>query len=160
MTSKKTDNTDAANVKQDKRKSEKIENPIAYFSDWVYDIQPHHWEIFGVSKREFMLNKKPYMAWALNKPETTDVFAGYIFYLRHKQPAYIQIAATWETPSTGECMVEAHYTTPEHTAHRVGTVLTAQQLRDWIKTGVMPPSAYMVDKANSKGGSYAWALSA
>lgn len=139
-------------------KSKKIDDPEKYFENWFFDIQPYHWGIFGVSKREFVKDKKPYLAWAIDTPETTTVFAGYIFYKKHHPEMFAQVVATWLDKTTKEPMVEVHAGQTCAPAERNGLVLSSHDLRQWLKTGKTPISRETVDLANSRGGRFAWEL--
>lgn len=139
-------------------KSKKIDEPAKYFDHWFFDIQPYHWEIFGVSKREFVKDKKPYLAWAIDVPETTTVFAGYIFYKKHHPEVFAQVVATWLDKTTKEPMVEVHTGQTCEPAERRGLVLSSHELRQWLETGKAPISREIVDLANSRGGLFAWGL--
>lgn len=143
---------------QKRAKSEKIDEPSHIFEGWFFKIEPFHWEIFGISKREFVKNKKPYLAWAIDRPETLTVFPGYIFYERTGPQKYVQIAACWQEGGTKTQLVEAHQGEWGNALPRRAIVTTTDALRLWLQTGVPPASAYTVDKANSKAGLMAWQL--
>ena len=140
-----------------KQKSVKVENPDVMFLDWAFAIEKHHWGIFGLTKREFTKDKKKYMAWAIDKPETTTVFPGYIFYRKEYPTQYAQVAACWVDDSTAQEVVEVHHGCTA-SQQRGAVLVTTAALRQWLKTGETPPTIRMIDRANSKAGLMAWRL--
>ena len=135
-------------------KSKKIPNPALHFAGWHYRIDPHHHETLGVTLREFVLNKKPYNAYAIQDPPDYQFSQGYTFYTDGTPKKFLQIAAELD-PFT----VEVHEGwAGQQPARVMGYAVPIAELAQWLQTGVRPTHCKPVDMAASKGGLMAWQL--
>ena len=137
-----------------REKTKKIPNPGQHFAAWHYRIDKHHHETLGVTLREFMLNKKPYNAWAIQQPPEYQFCQGYTFYADGMPGKFLQIAAELDAFT-----VEVHEGWPGQMPARVmGFQVAISDLANWLETGDRPPNCTRVDIAASKGGLMAWQL--
>lgn len=135
-------------------KSVKIPDPTAYFSDWHYRIDKHHFETLGVVLRQFVKDKIPYNSYAAQSPPDYQFFQGYIFYKSADLAHYLQVAAEWDS-----FRVEVHEGCPDGALSGLfGYVVTLPDFAEWLRTGKRPISHTKVDTASSKGGLLAWRL--
>lgn len=131
--------------------SDKIADPVEHFSTWYFSIPSHFFEILGVTHRQFVKNKIPYYSWATTNPPVYQFESGYIFYAKHSNAEYLQIASDWDA-----FKIEVHHKTL--TTHYIAYALSENDLRLWLETGTVPASAIQLDPSQSKSGLLSWRL--
>ena len=135
-------------------KSKKIADPAAYFADWYYKIDKHHFESLGVTLREFVKNKVPYSSYAIQSPPEYQLLQGYLFYKASNSNSFFQIAAEFDS-----FKVEVHcgeVGKPESLA--LGYAVSITDCAAWLRTGDLPVAHQVIDFASSKAGLLAWQL--
>ena len=134
-------------------RSVKIEDPKAYFADWAFAIEPHHYETLGLGYREFVKDKKPVWSWAVMEPIEYWFEVGYAFFDIGNPAHFLQVAADWDA-----LHIEVHegFTGIENA--RAAFAITADSLSTWLRTGVRPPDLTQLDIPSSKAGRLAWQI--
>ena len=141
-------------------RARKIDAPAPLFDGWVFEVSEHHWGLFGVSFRQFMKDKQPYMSWAVDEPARYDFLEGSIFYAG---PFFLQVAFCG-----GDGFVEVHEGRVGQDADtaviwrdgaaalaaafgvkRAGWLVREVEFAEWLRTGVRPDAAVSVDRAHS-----------
>lgn len=147
-------------IKLARKRSVKIASPEEHFSGWAFDIGRHHWEVLGVTYRQFMKDRKPYMSWAVDTPPRHDFLEGTVFY---RGAEYLQVVFSGK-----DGFVEVHAGTLGQSAHvpllivdkapdlasafpqpRAGWLLRGADLAEWLESGERPLSATAVDLGSS-----------
>lgn len=125
----------------------RITDPGAHFHGWAYDIRRHHWEVLGLSMRQFMANRKPYNAWAIDEPPQFAFLEGTIFY---RGVQFLQVAF-----NPGDGFVEVHEGVVGSAAllnipaERDGWLLREDDLALWLYNGQRPSRAVALTRATS-----------
>jgi hypothetical protein len=137
-----------------KAKSTKIDDPMLYFSQWHFVIEPHHYWTLGLELKTFVVKKVRYQSWAYMTPPDYNFCQGYVFYDRTEPAHFLQVGI--EQDLFGIEVFEGHLHAPETTTS--GWLTTQSDLATWLQTGVLPVAARGFDLAESKSGLMAWQL--
>lgn len=134
-------------------RSIKVEDPKAYFADWAFAIEPHHYETLGLGYREFIKDKKPLWSWAVMDPIEYWFEVGYVFFEIQNPAHFLQVVADWDA-----LHVEVHQGVTGIEQARAGFAVTSHGLAAWLRTGIRPSDLKELDIASSKAGLLAWHL--
>ena len=134
-------------------RSVKIEDPKAYFADWAFAIEPHHYETLGLGYREFVKDKKPFWSWAVMDPIEYWLEVGYVFFEIQNPAHFLQVVADWDA-----LHIEVHEGVIGVEKARSGFAVTSHGLATWLRTGIRPPNSKELDIASSKAGLLTWHL--
>lgn len=134
-------------------KSIKIADPTAFFADWAFRIEPHHYETLGLGFRMFMKEKKASWSWAIMEPIEYWFSTGYVFYDAKNSAHFLQVAADWDATH-----IEVHEGSMEVKRGRSAFAVTEHAFSHWLKTGVRPTDLKPLDIPTSKAGLLAWEI--
>lgn len=140
-------------VTENRSRSVKIEDPQAYFANWVFSIEPHHYETLGLGFREFIKDKKPSWSWAVMEPPQYCFEIGYVFYDAQNSAHFLQVAADWDA-----LHLEVHEGLKGVERGRFAFAVTELGLSVWLRTGVRPTGLVQLDIPSSKAGLLAWEI--
>lgn len=131
----------------------KIEDPAREFAEWTFDIQRHHYSVFGVEHKQFFKNKVPYLSWAKMEPPVYSFEVGDVFYLRSDSRVFLQVAADWDA-----VRLEIHRGGVGLDVPRVAYLAQPTELTTWLRTGLKPDSCRQIDISESQAGMLQWQL--
>jgi hypothetical protein len=135
-------------------KSIKIADPKAFFDDWAFRIEPHHYETLGLGFRMFMKEKKASWSWAVMEPVEYWFSTGYVFYDTKNPAHFLQVTADWDATH-----IEVHEGFIDGKSTRLAFAVTEHALSQWLKSGMRPAGSTQLDIASSKAGLLAWEIS-
>lgn len=139
--------------KSNRPRSIQIADPASLFVNWKYRIDKHHYESLGLTYRQFIKNKKPYYAWVQMSPIEYVFKRGYIFYQDGDSSIFLQVAADWDA-----FRIEVHSGTVKNQKIRHAYAVAINDFADWLKTGIVPADAKLLNTALSKAGFLAWEI--
>lgn len=136
-----------------------------YFDSWLFDVQPHHWPVFGVSLSDFTEDDEAteeadelpaqvqkYQVWT-RVHHWYDFHLGDVFYLRSDNACYLQIADLSDSE-----LLEVHQGVVGVTGARQAYLAQAEQIAFWLRNGHKPEALMQIYQGNSKAGLLAWQL--
>lgn len=134
-------------------KSVKIDDPSAEFARWAYSVLEHHYATFGVRYQEFKRNKIPYFSWAKTEPPLLSFIVGDVFYLRHADSKFLQVAADWDA-----LRLEVHSGIVSSNVPREAFLARPHELAEWLMSGERPSSCRQLDVSESQADLLQWQL--
>ncbi len=134
-------------------KSVKIADPSAFFANWAFSIEPHHYETLGLGYRKFMKEKQEYCSWAAMNPIEYWLNTGDVFYDAKNPRHFLQVVADWDA-----LHIEVHEGLIGAEKGRSAFAVTEDVFSNWLRTGIRPPDLEQLDIPTSKAGLLAWKI--
>lgn len=131
----------------------KIVDPAAYFSNWFFRIDPHHYETLGLSYKRFMQNRSPYLSWSKMIPTEFRFQKGHVFYAHNDSSHFLQVAADWDS-----FKIEVHEGRAVEGNLRDAFAINHDDLAVWLQTGQPGVNPIVLDRSTSKAGLLAWRI--
>jgi hypothetical protein len=148
-----------------------IENPVAYFSSWAYEVHKSLWPALGVALREYVDKEKSaalradakrlvgsgnvkrqvtvkYLAYAMSSPPVFDFQEGDIFFAAQNKLIALQVVARRKQLEVHQIDLTQQLDDAQQNPCRFAYQLIDIELSEWLRTGVTPIHA-RIDAAQS-----------